>query len=270
MTRARFPLSVLVITRNEENNIVDCLESVGWADDIVVVDAGSSDRTVELARRFTQKVFVTPWGGFSEAKEFALRQASNEWVLWLDADERVPPALGAEIRETLADGAPSYAGFRLARRAYFLGKWIRHCGWYPGYVLRLFRRDAGAFNRSRVHERLELRGPAGRLRNDLLHFTDETLYHYFSKFNTYTSLAAEDAHEAGRSSSAYDLLLRPPYLFFRMYLFRGGFLDGMHGLVLSLCSAGYVFVKYAKLNELGRRSRAAAGNSPPRSGEEAA
>ena len=156
MSDPRFPLSVIVITRNEERNIVECLQSVAWADDIVVVDAESSDRTAELARQFTHKVTVTPWRGFSEAKGLALQGTSNEWVLWIDADERVPPGLQSEIRETLRDGAPSFAGFSMGRRAYFLGKWIRHCGWYPGYVLRLFRRDAGAFTGSRVHERLDL------------------------------------------------------------------------------------------------------------------
>ncbi|HEY6192248.1 MAG TPA: glycosyltransferase family 2 protein [Bacteroidota bacterium] len=266
MRQGTFPLSVIVIARNEERNIAECLKSVDWADDLVVVDAESSDRTAELARRFTGKVFVTPWRGFSEAKELALRHASNEWVLWLDADERVPAGLQAEIRESLKDGAPAFAGFTVARRAYFLGKWIRHCGWYPGLVLRLFRKEAGAFSRSRVHERLELRGPAGRLKHDLLHFTDETLYHYFSKFNSYTSLAAADAHEAGKSCSAYDLLVRPPYLFFKMYVLRRGFLDGMHGLVLSLCSASYVFVKYAKLKELAAGSPARAGSSPEKAG----
>jgi glycosyltransferase involved in cell wall biosynthesis len=255
----RFPLSVIVITRNEERNIVECLQSVAWADDIVVVDAESSDRTAELARQFTHKVTVTPWRGFSEAKGVALKGTSNEWVLWIDADERVPPGLQSEIRETLRDGAPSFAGFSMGRRAYFLGKWIRHCGWYPGYVLRLFRRDAGAFTGSRVHERLDLRGPAGRLKHDLLHHTDETLYQYFAKFNSYTSLAAADVRQEGKRCSLGDLLARPAYMFFKMYLLRGGFLDGMHGLVLSLLSASYVFVKYAKLRELGT---AATGSLP--------
>ena len=249
-------LSVIVITRNEEGNITDCLRSVSWAGEIVVVDAESADRTAELARQFTPKVFVAAWTGFAAAKELALRHATNEWVLWLDADERVTPALEMEIREILGPGGSSRAGYEVARRAYFLGKWMRHCGWYPGYVLRLFRKSEGEFTHSRVHERVALRGPVGRLRNDLLHHTDETLYHYFSKFNSYTSLAAQDAHDAGKRSSYYDLLVRPAYVFFKMYFLRRGLLDGMHGFVLSLLSASYVFVKYAKLKELAPRASA--------------
>lgn len=266
MSDSRTGLSVIVITRNEERNIVECLQSVSWADDIVVVDAESADRTVELARRFTPKVFVTGWTGFAGAKQAALRRASNEWVLWLDADERVSPELGAEIRDILRAAPSSFAGYEVARRAYFLGKWMRHCGWYPGYVVRLFRNHAGAFTKSRVHERLELQGPVGRLSNDLLHFTDETLYHYFSKFNSYTSLAAEDAHDAGKRCSYYDLLVRPSYMFLKMYFLRRGLLDGMHGLILSLLSSSYVFIKYAKLREVaGRDSRGAVRNPEERS-----
>ena len=256
MSDARIGLSVIVITQNEERNIVECLQSVSWADDIVVVDAESTDRTAELARQFTHKVFITGGMGFAAAKNFALTHASNEWILWLDADERVPPALGNEIREILLSGVSSCAGYEVARRAYFLGTWMRHCGWYPGYVLRVFRKSAGEFTQSRVHERVDLRGPVGRLKNDLLHYTDETLYHYFSKFNAYTSLAARDAHDAGKRCSYYDLLARPAYVFVKMYILRRGLLDGMHGLILSLLSASYVFVKYAKLRELAMNASA--------------
>ncbi|TLY27165.1 MAG: glycosyltransferase family 2 protein [Ignavibacteria bacterium] len=260
----RTPLSVIIITLNEEERIVDCLKSVEWADDIVVVDSGSTDRTVELAKQYTQKVLAAGWMGFPQAKTFALRHAANEWVLWLDADERVSPELAGEIRDILRRGSAAYAGFEVARRAYFIGKWIRHCGWYPGYVVRLFRKDAGAFTGSRVHEKLEVRGPVGRLRHDLFHFTDENLYHYFGKFNTYTSLAAEDARDAGKRFSYYNLLVRPPYLFFKMYILRLGFLDGMHGFTLSLLSAAYVFVKYAKVWELSSGGGPLAGTGAGR------
>lgn len=248
-------LSVIVITRNEENNIEECLQSVVWANDIIVVDAKSNDRTVELTKRFTSKVFVKEWLGFAAAKNFALDQAANEWVLWLDADERVIPKLAEEIKKIVQGSKVAYNGFEMARRAYFLGKWIKNCGWYPGYVTRLFRRTTGRFNESRVHERLGIRGPIGRLQYDLLHYTDQNLFHYFSKFNRYTSLAAEDLAEAGKIFSLYDVLTRPPFLFFKMYILRLGFRDGMHGLILSLLSAAYVFVKYAKLWEITEANR---------------
>ena len=249
MNTVKHPLSVIVITRNEERNIAECLESVSWADEIVVVDAQSSDRTIELARQFTKKIYVNKWQGYGESKNFALTHVTHEWVLWLDADERVSADLRNEIQHILSASGNIFAGYEVARRAYFLGKWIRHCGWYPGYVTRLFQKSAGKFLTSRVHERLEIVGEIGRLRNDLLHFTDLTLFHYFSKFNRYTSLAADDVIHAGRLFSLYDVLVRPPFLFFKMYIVRRGFLDGIHGLVLSLLSAAYVFVKYAKVWE---------------------
>jgi glycosyltransferase involved in cell wall biosynthesis len=249
----KIPLSVIVITKNEEHNIVDCLQSVAWANEIITVDAESKDRTVELARQFTPKVHVREWKGYGPAKNFALEQVTNTWVLWLDADERVSPQLAQEIRTAIEDGSTPHAAFEVARRAYFLGKWIRHCGWYPGYVVRLFRKNSARFSDSRVHEGVEVAGSIGRLSGDLIHYTDDTLYHYFSKFNSYTSLAAADVMDAKRKFSLYDVLVRPPYLFFKMYILRQGFLDGMQGLILSLVSAAYVFMKYAKLWE--RESR---------------
>ncbi len=257
MNPPRCPLSVIVITRNEEPNIDECLGSVAWADEIVVVDAKSTDATASRARRYTENVFITDWLGYAGAKTFALAKAKHEWILWLDADERVTDGLGEEIRSVIT-GSPSAAGFEVARRAYFLGKWIRHCGWYPSTVVRLFKRSAARFDGSRVHEGLVVNGPVGRLRNDLLHYTDHTLYHYLTKFNSYTTLAAEDLADRGRRFSLADLLARPPYLFLKMYLLRRGFLDGMHGLVLSLLSAAYVFCKYAKLWDLQRLREGAA------------
>lgn len=253
MTTLKHPLSVIIITRNEERNIVECLKSVSWANEIILVDANSTDRTVELAKQFTPRVFVKEWLGFAAAKNFALEQATNEWVLWLDADERVPTDLAKEIQTILGNSATTHKSFEVARRAYFLGRWIKHCGWYPGFVTRLFRRDSARFSNVRVHERLEIDGTTGRLKNDLIHYTDENLFHYFEKFNRYTSLAAQDLWGSGKQFSLFDVVVRPPFLFFKMYFLRLGFLDGMHGLILSMLSAAYVFVKYAKFWEMGRK-----------------
>ncbi len=252
MTAPKAPVSVIVITRNEERNIEACLRSVAWAGEVVVVDAESVDGTREIAERLGAKVFCRPWEGFAAAKTFAVAQTANAWILWLDADERVTEELASEI-VTLVHAAPPESAFAVARRAYFLGRWIRHCGWYPGYVVRLFRKEKARFAAPRVHEHLTVDGPAGRLRHDLLHYTDETLYHYLKKLNRYTTLAAGDRAEQGKKFRLSDLLVRPPLTFLRMYLLRLGFLDGRHGLVLSLHSAAYVFVKYAKLWE--RQSR---------------
>ncbi|MBX2991978.1 MAG: glycosyltransferase family 2 protein [Bacteroidetes bacterium] len=246
-------LSVITLVLNEEHNIANCLESVKWADEIIVVDSGSTDKTVELARRFTDKVLTVEWKGYGATKNVALDRATGDWILWLDADERVPPELAEEIQLVLREDT-MYAGFEVARRAYFLGKWIRHCGWYPGRVTRLFRKDKSRFTETNVHEQIVVVGKIGNLQHDLLHFTDPDLQHYFSKFNNYTTLAAKDMHAARKTFSMYDILVRPPFLFFKMYIARRGFLDGIQGFMLSVVSSAYVFTKYAKLWELQHKT----------------
>ena len=243
-------LSVIVIAKNEEHNIVDCLELVSWAKEIVVVDGGSDDKTVELARRFSQKVFIKPWEGYAEAKNFALQQCSGDWILWLDADERVTKELSEEIKDILGQEVTGIVGFEISRKAFFLGRWIRHCGWYPGYVLRLFRRGSGRWVDKRVHEHLEIEGDTRRLNSDLLHYTDPNLWHYLEKFNRYTTLAAEELTARNEPFSLSQLILRPMWLFVKMYFLKLGFLDGVQGFILCVLSSCYVFTKYAKLWEL--------------------
>ncbi len=245
-------LSVVTLALNEERNIDACLASVRWADEILVVDSGSTDRTVERARVHTERVVTLPWEGYGTTKNRALAMLRGDWVLWLDADERVTPELEREIRRVLASDDGTHAAYAVARRAYFLGRWIRHSGWYPSRVTRLFRRTAGRFSEKNVHEELVVDGPVGVLDGDLLHFTDPDLHHYFAKFNRYTSLAAEDLDRAGRRWSVADLLVRPAFQFVKMYLLRRGFLDGMEGFILAVVSSAYVFVKYAKLRERQR------------------
>lgn len=248
-------VSIIVITRNEERNIRECLSTVHWADEIIVVDSGSTDHTVAAAREFSDKVFVRPWEGFGASKNFALSQARNDWVFWLDADERITPELAEEIQLSIS-GHSRHAGFSVPRKAFFLGTWIKHCGWYPARVIRLFRRGKGTFSNDRVHEKLIVDGPVGELKSDLLHYTDPSLEHYFTKFNRYTSLAAEDLAGTGRQTTVGRMLLNPLWTFVRMYFLRLGFLDGMPGLILCMLSAGYVFTKYAKLWERNRTMEA--------------
>ncbi len=250
MAEQKSNISVILITHNEEENIVECLQSVSWADEIIVIDSKSTDRTVELAKQFTSKVYVTEWKGYGGAKNYALSKATSKWILWLDADERVTPELAYEIKSIVCNQQEEFTAYKVPRRAYFLGKWIKHCGWYPGFVVRLFKRDASEFNDSRVHEKIKVHGEIGTLKNDLLHFTDHTLFHYVDKFNRYTTLAAEDLFDKSKKISLYDLMIRPLYLFIKMFIVRLGFLDGMHGFILSILSANYVFVKYAKLREI--------------------
>jgi glycosyltransferase involved in cell wall biosynthesis len=249
MDTTRDTISVIVITRNEESNIVECLQSVSWVNEIVVVDSQSTDRTVELAKQCAQKIIVAEWQGYAAAKNTALEHATSEWILWLDADERVTHDLASEIQSIVCNSSELYDAYEVARRAYFIGKWIKHSGWYPGYVTRLFRKDHATFTSTRVHERIEINGSVGHLQNDLLHYTDTTIYHYLDKFNHYTTLAADDVKQNEKRFSVFDITLRPLYLFFKMYVLRLGFLDGKHGFVLALLSASYVFVKYAKVHE---------------------
>lgn len=239
-------LSVITITRNEAHNIEDCLRSVSWADEIVVLDSGSDDGTVELARQFTEKVYIVAWQGYSANKNFALDKATGEWILWLDADERVPEVLAREIQSTLAEN-PAVAGFEIPRLAFFMGRWIRHGGWYPGRVVRLFRRGLGRFSDDPVHEGVVLAGPCGRLQHHLLHYTDLTLEHYLDKLNAYTTLSARGLLAKGRTAGLWEMLARPVHTFAKMYLFKAGFLDGIQGLMLALLSAGHTFAKYAKV-----------------------
>lgn len=240
--------SVIIITKNEAQNIESCLRSVEFCDDVIVVDAESSDATVAIAKAHTPQVFIKRWEGFAAAKQFGLKHARHSWVLWLDADERVMPELAGEIERIVAN-QPSEAAFTVARRAYFLGRWIKHSGWYPGRVARLFHKERASFNDAAVHEGLEINGTVGSLKNDLLHFTDPNLYHYLAKFNRYTTLASGELHKKGKKFKRSDLIIRPWWQFMKMYLFRLGFLDGRQGLLLALFSSAYVFTKYAKLWE---------------------
>jgi glycosyltransferase involved in cell wall biosynthesis len=243
-------LSVIVITKNEEANIADCLESVRWADEIIVVDSQSTDKTIEVAKKYAGKIFIIKWNGFSAAKNYAIEQAKNGWIFSIDADERVTPELAEEIQEIVKNQVSSSNAYEVGRKAYFLGKWIRHCGWYPSYVVRLFRSGSGRYNVSRVHEKFDASGKIERLKHDLTHLTDNDLHHYFSKYNIYTSLAAQDLSDNKRRFTITDIIFKPMFTFLKMYVLRLGFLDGIHGFILCSLSASYVFTKYAKLWEI--------------------
>lgn len=240
-------ITAVVVVKNEEGRIVNCLENLSWVDEIVVVDTGSTDRTVELAKGFTSKVYEIKFKGYGSAKNYGLSVASSEWILCLDADEQISSELRGEIEEILERGDPE--GYYIPRKPFFLGKSVLHGGWYPGYVLRLFERGKGSFSCRKVHEEVELSGRVSYLRNPILHYTDPDLNHYLSKLNVYTSLAADELFEKGNVFRFFRLLCNPPFMFVKMYLFRLGFLDGMRGFLLAVLSAFHVFMKYAKLWE---------------------
>jgi glycosyltransferase involved in cell wall biosynthesis len=241
-------LSVCVITSAEEERIRACLESVAWADEIVVVDAESSDKTVTIARELTDRVLVRPWPGFAAQKNFALDQATGDWILSLDADERVTPELRAAIERVLAEDGPA-AGYFVPRRNIFWGQWVRHGKLYPDWQLRLFRRGAGRFVEHRVHESVQVRGPRARLDAPLLHLSYRDLTDFVARSNRYASLAAEEWIASGRGVSAADIVLRPLGRFLSMYVVHAGFLDGWRGFFLAVLYAQYVFLRSMKVWE---------------------
>lgn len=246
-------LSVVVITKNEETNIDRCLRSVSWADELIVVDSYSTDRTTDIAREHGAKVVDIDWQGYGPAKQRGVEASTGEWVLSLDADEEVSRELADEIRR-LTPGDGSVAGYEMPRRTQFLGRWILHCGWYPDYLLRLFRRDRGRFTDAVVHEHIEVDGAVCRLKGEILHYSYPTLEHYLTKFNRYTTIGAEEAFRQGRRGGVGALVLRPAAAFVKHYIVKRGFLDGTAGLVVSAMSSVAVFVKYAKLRDLYRQA----------------
>jgi glycosyltransferase involved in cell wall biosynthesis len=243
------PLSVTIVTRNEAAHIEAALQSVSWADERIVIDAESSDDTVAIARRSATSVLVRPWPGYGAQKNFAASLARNDWILSIDADERVTPDLGAEIRRTLGSN-PGVHGFQVPRITYHLGRWIRSTDWYPDYQLRLYDRRHGRWNDRRVHESVTLDGSAGRLRGELQHLAYRDLSHHLETIDRYTTLAARQMFEEGRRASALDLLVHPPAAFLRNYVLRAGFRQGSTGLIISLVNSYYVMLKFAKLREL--------------------
>ncbi len=247
------PVTVTVIAKNEADAIADALRSVSWADEIVVVDAESTDETVAIARQFTDRVVVRPWTGYVDQKNHAAAIAANDWISSLDADERVPPSLAAEIREVLA-GDPACAGYRVPRVSFYFGRWMRTTDMYPDYQLRLYDRRRGQWTGRYVHESVRVEGDAGRLRHELQHHPYRDLSEHLVRMDRYTTLAARQMHEQGRRATVVHLVLHPKLAFLRNYVVKGGFRDGKAGFIISLVNAYYVFLKFAKLWELQRPS----------------
>jgi len=243
-------ISTIVVCYNEERNIVRCLESCrSFSDEIIVVDSHSTDRTVELARPLATRVITHDWLGYGLQKQLALSHATRDWVFSIDADEAVSPELQVEIPSL--DFA--HDGYWMPRRTFYLGRWIRHSGWYPGYILRLFRRDRGRFTDEPLHEHVVVEGRTRRLSSDLLHYSYRSVSHHLQKMNDFTTLAARKMHDQGRRAHLRQMTVTPVLEFGKVYVLRRGFLDGFAGLVIALLHAYYVFLKYAKLWELDQR-----------------
>tara|TARA_B100000749_G_scaffold238430_1_gene197450 strand:+ start:472 stop:1218 length:747 start_codon:yes stop_codon:yes gene_type:complete len=244
-------LSVTVITKNEKKNLAYALESVSWADELIVVDCGSEDGTADIARRFTDHVFVRSWTGYGDQKNYAAEIASHDWIFSLDADERVPHQLAQEIRQLL-ETEPAHRGYRVPRVTFHLGRWIRSTDWYPDFQLRLYDRRAGRWSTPSVHESVTVSGRVGRFQHELEHYTYRDLSHQLDTIDRYATLAADDMVAQGRRTSFLRLVVHPILAFLRNYLLRGGMRDGVAGFIISTMNAYYVFLKFAKLWERQR------------------
>ena len=245
------PLSAVLIARNAEAVLPACLESLAFADEIVLVDSGSTDATLEIARRFNAKIVHQDWLGYGKQKQFAVAQASHDWVLCMDADERVSDALRASILKELE--APRFQAYEFPRCNRFLGRWLRHGEGYPDRSLRLFDRRHANWSDDTIHEKVVTAGPVGRLTGDLLHESEQGLADYLAKQNRYTTLQAEVLHVRGQQAGLAKLLLSPLLRFIKFYFFRLGFLDGVPGLVHIFVGCRNSFAKYAKLRALNRQ-----------------
>jgi len=245
-------ITATVITLNEEHNIAAALESLAWADEIIVVDSESDDRTVEIALRFTERVFVRPWPGYSAQKNFASEQARNDWIFSLDADERVSEELAHAITELKNASEPDAAAFQMSRLTFYLGRWIKHSGWHPDYKLRLYDRKRGRWRGDFVHETLEVSGHVERVSGELLHYTVRNASEHHLRMDRYTTLAAQQSFSQGKRASIISMILSPVVVFLRSYVFKLGVLDGVPGLAIARFAAHYEFLKKLKLWEIRR------------------
>jgi (heptosyl)LPS beta-1,4-glucosyltransferase len=240
-------IAAVVITKDEEGNIADCLESVRWADELIVVDAESRDRTVEVARRYTSRVFVRPWAGYGPQKNFGIDQAHADWILIVDADERVPDQLRQEIQDLLAaEPPPDVGGYEIPRRNFFYGKWIQGGGLFPDYQLRLFRKQAGRYDDVRLHEHLAVRGRRERLREPFNHYSMPSVNHHVRKMMRYTTLGADEKLKRVRHVSGWVIATHHLGTMLKTLFVRGGYRDGVHGLIVAMFAGLHTFVKYAK------------------------
>lgn len=247
---SREKLTIIIPTFNVEKIIRDCLESVKWADEIIVCDSFSTDTTLEICREFTEKIIQHEYINSALQKNWAIPQASNEWVMIVDSDEIVTPELRDEIIEILKTGVNTYSGFRVPRRPFFLGKEIKYAGWTPDLNLRLFQKSKGKYEEKEVHADVKVSGSVANLKNALVHYSFPSISHCINKWNRYAGWEAVEMKKNNRSFSWFDLLLRPPMIFFLLYFIRKGYREGTRGFFISVFTAFYYFLKFAKLWEV--------------------
>jgi glycosyltransferase involved in cell wall biosynthesis len=242
------PLSVVIVTKNEEKNIREAIESIKKASEIVIVDAFSTDKTLDICREYTDKIYQSQWSGYAQQKQKAVELAQGPWVFILDSDERFTNSLWREVEDVVKNNE-LYSGYYIPRKNFFLGKWIRHGGWWPDYTLRLFLKDRVQVEDRKVHEKVVVNGQVGYLNNPLEHYTYRTLSDYIKKMDIYSTLSAEELIEKGANPGKITLVVNPLFTFFKMFFLRVGFMDGIHGLILATLYSHYTFLKYSKVWE---------------------
>jgi glycosyltransferase involved in cell wall biosynthesis len=250
MSRPPARVSAIIVCFNEETNIRACLESVRWCDEIIVVDSHSTDRTLEITREFTERIFVRDWPGYREQKQFALDQAQTEWVLNVDADERVSPELRSEIQRELNHGDSLVNGYWIPRLVYYLGRWWYRGGWFPDYRLRLFRRERAIWGGVNPHEKVVVEGTTKRLSGRLLHFTYRDVSQHLTTVNRLTDISSQELLRRRGRVARHDIVLRPLWRLFRSLVVDRAILEGWAGLFVAVTGAFYVYLKYAKAVEL--------------------
>ncbi|TAL23752.1 MAG: glycosyltransferase family 2 protein [Nitrospirae bacterium] len=246
------PVSIVIVTKDEEANIEGALAGAKDAAEIIVIDAFSTDRTIEICKKYTDKVFQKEWQGYARQKQAAVDAASGPWVLILDADERLTPELSEEIKKAVSEN--KHNGFYLPRKNFFAGKWIRHGGWWPDHTLRLFKKDAGHVEEREVHEKVVVKGSVSFLKNPLEHYTYNSISDYIKRMDNYSALAAKELKKTGKTPNPFSLIVRPPAAFIKMYFLRLGFMDGVEGLLLASLYSFYTFLKYAKTWEMSSKN----------------
>jgi glycosyltransferase involved in cell wall biosynthesis len=247
----KLSVSVYVLAYNNRRTIERCLKSLGWAEELVVVDSFSTDGTYEICQRYTDKTFQRKFTGHRDQYQYAADLTARDWIMFVDADEEVPTELAEEIRRELDGRAKDFDGFFVYRRTYYLGRWIRYGGWYPDGEIRLYRRDRGRW-KGGLHAKVVVDGKVGILKNQYLHYTYRNISDQIQTIDKYSQIAAEDLVKSGERFSLFKLLFHPPFRFFKEYLFKLGFRDGCPGLIIAVATMFYVFIKYAKLWELTR------------------
>jgi glycosyltransferase involved in cell wall biosynthesis len=241
-------ISSIVITYNEADNIAECLESLKWCDEIIVVDSNSTDKTREIAKKFAPNIIITEDKSYGQKRNIGIDKSSGEWILWLDADERITDNLRGEIINIINNQAAGVDAYLINRKSFFINRFIRHSGWSPDYTLRLFKKSSGILsNEATVHEKMIYAGKTAKLKNLILHYTDKSFEHYIKKLNNYTTLSAKQLFDNNKKASFFDIIFRPVFTFFKMYFLKLGFLDGYMGLVLCTLSSLHVLIKYSKL-----------------------